>query len=184
MRVLIHDAVEWHVQEVDAGKVPGSRSTRCLIFDSEGIVRRVWEYPSSWAELSDDALWEIIHTSSSHASRPPSGSHPAVAAATESAVRSRVLLSELALARETNRALRDEQEALLRACQRSREEMRIAVESYAGVLKSIGVPPERAVLLIKSAMKVGIEATSSFDSDAERLFREGVTWGIGAYFAA
>src|SRR5829696_6442285 len=184
MRVLIHDAVEWHVHEVDAGKVPGSRSSRCLIFDSEGIVRRVWEYPSTWAELSDDALWGIIQQSSSNPSRPSSGSHPAVALATESAVRSRMLLSELAVAREANRALRDEQEALLKGCQQSREDMRVAVQSYAGVLKNIGVPPERAVLLIKSAMKVGIEATSSFDPDAERLFRDGVTWGIDAYFAA
>ena len=184
MRVLIHEGVEWHVREVDAGSIPGSRSPRCLIFDSEGIVRRVWEYPDAWTELSDDALWGIHQNAASIPSRPGSGSHPAVAAATESAVRSRLLLSELGLSYEAHRTLRDERESLLTSCQHSREAMRVAVGAYAGVLKSLDVSPERAVLLIKSALKVGIDATNSSDPDAERLFREGVTWGIEAYFAA
>jgi hypothetical protein len=73
---------------------------------------------------------------------------------------------------------------LLDACRQSRDDMRVAVQSYAAALKSEGVPPERALLLIKSAMKAGIDARACDDLEAERLFAEGVSWGIRAYFAA
>lgn len=191
MRELIHDGVEWHVHEANAGHVPGSRSDRCLIFDSEGVVRRLWDYPDAWRELSDEDLWRLVDDAGvlpqlSRIEAMPSlrGSHPALAAATEAAIRARSLLAELAIVRQTNQSLRDEREVLLDGCRQSRDEMRIAVQSYAASLKGDGVPPERAVLLIKSAMKAGIDATLCDDFDAERLFADGVSWGIRAYFAA
>ncbi len=189
MRVLFHDGVEWQVHEVSAGHVPGSRRDRCLIFDSEGVVRRLWEYPDDWRDLSDEDLWHLVdggaaRTAAVHELPLPAGSHPALVAATQAAVRARSLLAELAIVRQSNQTLRDEREVLLDSCRQSREEMRVAVQSYAAALKGDGVPPERAVLLIKSAMKAGIEVCQCDDLDAERLFGDGVTWGILAYFAA
>jgi len=190
MRDLFHDGVEWHVREVSAASVPGSNSERCLIFDSDATVRRVWDYPAAWSELSDEDLWHLTTVGRASTSRGlpggviPQGSHPAVIAAAEAAARSSALLSEIAVMRQVNRALRDEREALLESCRQSRDEMRLAVQTYAGLLKHDGVPPERALLLIKSAIKSGIEATTCGEVEADRLVGDGVTWGIHAYYAA
>lgn len=191
MRDLFHDGIEWHVREASAASVPGSHSERCLIFDSEMNVRRVWDYPAAWFDLSDDDLWRLTTVGRSSSSRflggataAAPGSHPAVIAAAETAARSSALLAEIAIMRQANRALREEREALLEGCRQSRHEMRLAVQTYAGLLRNDGVPPERALLLIKSAIKSGIEATSCGEVEAERLIGDGVTWGIHAYYAA
>ena len=51
---------EWHVYErseaADA-PVPGRQS---LVFDTEGIVRRLWQYPQGWRELPDEALLGLM----------------------------------------------------------------------------------------------------------------------------
>jgi hypothetical protein len=190
MRDLFHDGVDWHVREANSASVPGSHSERCLIFDSEMTVRRVWDYPAAWLELSDEDLWHLTTigraASSKGAAAPVTapGSHPAVIAAAEAAARSSALLAEIAIMRQANRALRDEREALLESCRLSRDEMRRAVQTYAGLLRNDGVPPERALLLIKSAIRSGIEATACGEVEAERLVGDGVTWGIHAYYAA
>jgi hypothetical protein len=190
MREFWHDGVEWHVREVSAASVPGSNSEHCLIFDSEMTVRRVWDYPAAWSELSDDDLWHLTTIGRASSTRdtvesmPPRGSHPAVIAAAESAARSSALLAEIAIMRQVTRALRDEREALLESCRQSRDDMRLAVQTYAELLRRDGVPPERALLLIKSAIKAGVEATTCGDVEADRLVGDGVTWGIHAYFAA
>jgi hypothetical protein len=44
---------EWH-HELN------SRSTRTLLFESESAVRVVTDYPASWRELSDDALYALV----------------------------------------------------------------------------------------------------------------------------
>jgi len=191
MRDLFHDGIEWHVREASAASVPGSHSERCLIFDSDMNVRRVWDYPAAWLNPSDEDLWHLTTVGRASSSRilagatvPAPGSHPAVIAAAEAAARSSALLAEIAIMRQANRALRDEREALLEGCRQSRDEMRLAVQTYAGLLRNDGVPPERALLLIKSAIKRGIEATSCGEVEAERLVGDGVTWGIHAYYAA
>lgn len=62
MRHLV-DALgrEWHVYErgnsTQAPTMPGRHS---LVFDAEGIVRRLWQYPRGWAELPDDALLGLM----------------------------------------------------------------------------------------------------------------------------
>jgi hypothetical protein len=190
MRELLFDGVEWHIREVSAVSVPGSQGDRCLIFDSEMTVRRVWDYPASWSELSDEDLWRLASIGRASSSKDTMaeisgpGSHPAVVAATQAAARSSALLAELAIMRATNRALRDEREALLQSCHQTRDEMRHEIQTYAALLKRDGVPPERALLLIKSAMKTGIEATACGEVEADRLVGDGVSWGIHAYFAA
>ena len=61
MRQLV-DALgrEWHVYERREG--PGSPASErpSLVFDTEGIVRRLWEYPRGWRELPDDALLALM----------------------------------------------------------------------------------------------------------------------------
>jgi hypothetical protein len=190
MRDLWHEGVEWHVREVSAASVPGSSSERCLIFDSDMTVRRVWDYPAAWSELSDDDLWHLTMIGRASSSKLaidsplPRGSHPAVIAAAEAAARSSALLAEVAIMRQITRALRDEREALLESCRQSRDDMRLAVQTYAEMLRHDGVPPERALLLIKSAIKTGVDATVCGDLEADRIMGDGVTWGIHAYYAA
>jgi hypothetical protein len=161
-----------------------------LIFDSDMSVRRVWDYPAAWSELSDDDLWQLTTIGRASSSRDaiegasPVGSHPAVIAAAEAAARSSALLAEIAVMRQVTRALREEREALLESCRQSRDDMRFAVQTYAESLRRDGVPPERALLLIKSAIKTGVDATACGDVEADRLVGDGVTWGIHAYYAA
>jgi hypothetical protein len=56
--VVVRDGEEtsWSVREVDGRKVPAARGSRCLIFDSESAVRRVWDYPPDWHELPPGEL--------------------------------------------------------------------------------------------------------------------------------
>jgi hypothetical protein len=57
---------EWLVVERDARRIPGTRGPRCLFFDGEGIVRRVWHYPPDWQTLPAAALLALMD-------RPPLG---------------------------------------------------------------------------------------------------------------
>ncbi|MGZ8376657.1 MAG: hypothetical protein ACXW05_18590 [Gemmatirosa sp.] len=57
---------EWLVFERDARRIPGTRGPRCLFFDGEGIVRRVWHYPPDWPTLPAAALLALMD-------RPPLG---------------------------------------------------------------------------------------------------------------
>jgi hypothetical protein len=50
------DGTRWQVREVDAHAVPGARGHRCLLFEGEGVVRRVWNYPADWARLPPSDL--------------------------------------------------------------------------------------------------------------------------------
>jgi hypothetical protein len=51
------DGSQWYVVEVDGSRVPGACGRpRCLIFVSERVVRRVWEFPDEWYLLADDDL--------------------------------------------------------------------------------------------------------------------------------
>jgi hypothetical protein len=51
---------EWLVFERDARRIPGTRGARCLFFDGEGIVRRVWHYPPDWQTLPAAALLALM----------------------------------------------------------------------------------------------------------------------------
>jgi hypothetical protein len=57
---------DWRVFERDARRIPGSRGPRCLYFDGEGVVRRVWQYPPDWLQLPADDLLGLMD-------RPPYG---------------------------------------------------------------------------------------------------------------
>jgi len=49
----------WTVREMNTEHVPGARGRRCLICESTAIVRRLWNYPEDWANLSDEALLRL-----------------------------------------------------------------------------------------------------------------------------
>jgi hypothetical protein len=50
------EGIAWRVVERSAVHVPGSHGPWCLIFLSEGLVRRVWSYPPGWRTLAPTAL--------------------------------------------------------------------------------------------------------------------------------
>ena len=51
----------WRIREVDTRTVPGAKADRCLICESaeDGLVRRVWNYPPHWGDLSDRELQQL-----------------------------------------------------------------------------------------------------------------------------
>ena len=55
---------EWHVYERGGRADSPVAGRSSLVFDTEGLVRRLWQYPSSWAELSDDALLGLMEDAS------------------------------------------------------------------------------------------------------------------------
>ena len=55
-RRLLSGADRWLVAEVDARGIPGALADRCLVFQSEHVARKLWQYPANWHSLSDYAL--------------------------------------------------------------------------------------------------------------------------------
>jgi hypothetical protein len=60
-RVLVEPGtgLRWQVREVDARYVPAARGDRCLIFDAETVVRRLWVYPAEWRQMPGDELLRL-----------------------------------------------------------------------------------------------------------------------------
>jgi hypothetical protein len=192
-RELTRDETHWRVHEADASQCPGARGERCLIFDGDGVVRRAWAYPADWAELDDDTLWSLMQAAPPKTvDLPPpatpsfeSTDPPAVAASVAACIHARSLRVVISLILSANRTLRDERAALLQECRRVRHAMRLTIEAYAQTLRTSGVPPERALVLIKAAVQQGIGAANATDEPvAEELVGDGVSWGIAAYYAA
>jgi len=192
MRDILGDGIQWHVHEASATHVPGARRDRCLIFDSEGVVRRVWAYPSDWMNLPDDALWALIdHAGVPLADQAPARGtdrrhsprgQPSVVAVAAELARSRALAAELAVT-----ADRDHHEDLARAterCEELRRSLHFAINAYAETLRNNGVPPERAVVLIKAAVRDGLGSSGACDElDEDEIIDEGVAWGIESYYS-
>jgi hypothetical protein len=64
-RVLVDaEGSEWIVREVETPQA-WARASRCLIFSSSAVVRRVWRYPAEWAGLPSRALLELGQGSAS-----------------------------------------------------------------------------------------------------------------------
>ncbi|HVX38041.1 MAG TPA: hypothetical protein VHB25_00615 [Gemmatimonadaceae bacterium] len=190
--MITYEGIEWRVDEHDARATPGAKGPSCLVFDADTVVRRVWAFPEDWNDLSDDALGALIDVAipsprAAPSARTPGGGveHEAMEIARECTARTRALLAEVAVLRDANRALRADREARIAECRRQRDQMRIAIESYASALRASGVPPERAVVLLKSAMhEGGVDLLEPDDQERDEIVREGVAWAIEAYFAA
>ena len=176
VRTLTREQKDWKISEVNTAAVPGASSGHCLIFDSDTVVRRCWLYPRDWSELGDDALWALLDIRSPLMS--PAAWRKTVATAKE-------VTSENYALRGDNRALRERHNELLDSCRESLETMMSAVGHYAVSLKQSGVAPETAIVLIKDALRDGLggEAKCEEPEGALRL-RDGVAWGIKAYYAA
>lgn len=191
MRIINFEGIQWRVDELDTSSTPGSRGAHCLVFDADSIVRRVWTYPADWRELSDRELAGLLDNVSGPA--PESAPQRPIAAdafdqletARECSERARALLGELAVLRDANRALREDRDARVAECRRQRHAMRAAIETFASALRSSGVPPERAIVMLKSAMQRGIaDLPEPDEQERDEIVREGVAWAIQAYYAA
>jgi hypothetical protein len=193
MRELNHDGLLWVVREVETENVPGARAGRCLLFESDAVVRRVWEYPADWAERSDAFLrglverrqsprgGRMLHLANAEDSQSTSEVLGGPMAVTS---RTRLLLSEVTRVERARNVEGLERERLLERCGERRAEMRAAVRAYAEALRRDGIPPERALVFIKSAMQAGIAAAVMPEASAEAVLHEGVEWCIAAYYAA
>ena len=63
MRYLVDaQSRQWHVYERTSGEPSPITGRPSLVFDTEGIVRRLWRYPSSWAALPDADLLGLMET--------------------------------------------------------------------------------------------------------------------------
>ena len=61
MRTVVDaEGREWRVYERSAGELSPTAGRVSLIFDTDGIVRRLWAYPSSWAVLRDADLLGLM----------------------------------------------------------------------------------------------------------------------------
>jgi hypothetical protein len=57
-RSFYHDHELWFVGERLA-RTSDIRRTLHLVFESDGIIRRVRTFPADWRDLSDDELWKL-----------------------------------------------------------------------------------------------------------------------------
>lgn len=55
-RRLLCGGDRWLIAEIDARGIPGAQADRCLVCQSEQVMRRLWDYPTDWHSLSDEAL--------------------------------------------------------------------------------------------------------------------------------
>jgi hypothetical protein len=191
MRELFREGVLWSVHEANTSHVPGARGRRCLIFDSDTVVRRVWSFPTDWHELDDDALWALIARPAPSSARGASTRAPtepfasAMALAEETTATARALVKQISTLREANRTLLSENSTLRAQCQDGRCAMRHTVEAYASAMRAEGLAPEVAIVRIKTAVIDAVGAASvADDPDAETVMRDAVAWGIAAYYAA
>jgi hypothetical protein len=57
-RVIEAGDGEWRVYELDCGNYD-RRAGPSLVFESDGVLRRVRDYPPNWRDLSDAELMEV-----------------------------------------------------------------------------------------------------------------------------
>ena len=61
MRHLVDaDGREWRIYERTAGDPSPEAGRSSLVFDTDGIVRRVWRYPATWLALPDAELLHLM----------------------------------------------------------------------------------------------------------------------------
>jgi len=51
---------EWRIYERPSGDLSPFAGRSSLVFDTDGIVRRLWRYPAAWAVLSDSDLLQLM----------------------------------------------------------------------------------------------------------------------------
>ena len=83
--------------------------------------------------------------------------------------------------RRTADATREEARDLRARAAALRENLRDSVMAYAAMLRGSNVAPERAIVLVKSAI---IESDSFPDKHNRHAVEEAVRWAVDAYYAA
>jgi hypothetical protein len=78
-------------------------------------------------------------------------------------------------------ATRLEAQAICARTSELRESLRDSVGAYVVVLRRTDVPPERAIVLVKSAV---VESDPVPDKYHRQVIEEAVRWAIDAYYAA
>ena len=58
-RRFVADGEPWAVAELATDGRPWARRERCLVFMSDRLMRRVWDYPDTWRALSDAELFAV-----------------------------------------------------------------------------------------------------------------------------
>lgn len=84
------------------------------------------------------------------------------------------------LRRNVNATCQEAQELLAQATE-LRESLRDSVADYVSVLRRINVPPERAIVLVKTAV---VEPDLVPDKHHRQVIEEAVRWAVDAYYAA
>ena len=180
------------MREMDATNIPGARANRCLIFDSEGVVRRAWSFPRSWAELDDDSIWALLEreppaplaTARRERRAMARGDHGTVVTAARVAANTHSQFCAVDdFGRTEDLVSFDEDPAA--KIDRSRDKMRAAVMNYTATLKAGGASPERSIVLMKSAVRDGLDqAPECAEHVAKDLVDHAVTWCIHAYYSS
>jgi hypothetical protein len=176
----------WMVREVDTTRVPGARADRCLIFESDSVVRRVWVFPATWESLGDRDLGALLRGDGlPHPTLGArSGTHPAMVVAGLALMRAEEIQRCAWEALEANRGLRAQREMLLEACSAERATMLAAVRDYVRELKSTGVEQGPAMKLIASAIEDALPAMNMPVEWSKALMAEGLQIGRDIYLAA
>jgi hypothetical protein len=160
----------WAVRERDASRVPGAYAPTCLIFESDQVVRRLWNFPSNWTDMDDDTLWRLAEVA------PTAGSEMAVliqalqTAFITAIVADRRASSLIAAARRAvaeTRALREQRRTQLEACRASRQDMHNCVTRYARGAKENG----RSAADVLHALEGPVGQTAFVVDDGQRLAR-------------
>ena len=92
------------------------------------------------------------------------------------------LVDELVQMRDAPVDIIPDRDALQVRCDLKRSQMRAEIQSYVRSLRADGVPPERAIVLLKGALQVGLRGGRSDESVADALLHDGVEWCINAYY--
>jgi chemotaxis response regulator CheB len=106
----------------------------------------------------------------------------AVSAAAEAVSHSRALAKRSQEIQSKSRALRAEHESTLADCRRTRAELREAVIAYTRQLRGAGVPPDRALELVKEAIRA--DAFAPERAGVAPDLDDAVEWCLQAYYAA
>jgi DNA-binding response OmpR family regulator len=108
----------------------------------------------------------------------------AVAAAAAAVTRARALAADAESVRAESRALRADRELALAACRQSRARLREAVIAYTRELRGAGVPPERTLEMVKSALRSDGAGVPHPRPDLDPELDDAVEWCLQAYYAA
>ena len=178
------------MHEASAARTPGAQAYRCLIFDSEGIVRRLWAFPEHWDRLTDDEILRLLDAppTPAHGVRTVlhSGSHPTVIASIAAYVHAQELVAELMVVRDTNR-----ERSSRNAASCSRAAGRVA-RSCAPPWSSTSERSSAAACRPSGPSRCSSRRSRPASVDSARarlpgnedLIGAGVLWGIEAYYAA